>query len=352
MQSERNQKAQSTKTVNKTRKLKKPSARSGRANSMDSNRSITSINSELEEALLADNDDLKLSEKIEHLSDQLDKMTPMETETSNLMTNQSQKDNKTVANNDILNLLLDIKKTQFTKKEGVVLGKSFDVKFNAIDKELKEHGGRFVEIEDRISQFETKLVSAAYDRELIKQQVLKNNISIFGCPKSDGEVIAEVALEIFKAFGNEFSSSDFDAIYRTEGKRPSFSSIIVKFVNFEKKLIALNNKAKKPVKLSDVYSDKKSNAQIYLNNHVTPYFGRLLAAGRQAIKEELIHSCWIGATGCLIKLQKDGKPINIRTVEGFDKIREKGGQPSSTNTKRSKPDDHTSPLNKTTKKTR
>lgn len=131
---------------------------------------------------------------------------------------------------------------------------------------LKAHGGRFVEIEDRIAQFETKLASAAYDRELVKQQALKNNISIFGCPKLDGEMTSEVALAIFKAFGNEFSHSDFDAVYRTEGKRPSFSSIIVKFVNFEKKLSALNKKATRPVKLSDVFNGQKSNTQIYVNN--------------------------------------------------------------------------------------
>lgn len=193
-------------------------------------------------------------------------------------------------------------------------------------------------------------MSAAYDRELTKQQALKNNISIFGCPKINGEVVVNTALAIFKAFGSEFSPTDFEAVYRTEGKKPSFSSIIVKFVKFENKLAVLNSKEKKQLKICDVFDGNKSNAQIYLNNHVTPYFGRLLAAGRQAMKDKLIHSCWIGATGCLIKLQEDGKSIIIRTVDGFDTIRAKHGQ--QPNNKRLKPDEHTSPISNNTKKSR
>ena len=145
----------------------------------------------------------------------------------------------------ILDLLRDIKKNQFTKKDSAMLKKSFDDKFTAVHKEVNAHSSQLADIEERLSQFESKMASASYDRELQKQHQLKHNISIFGCPKSNGENVRAMALTIFKAFGCEFEATDFVAVYRTEGKSPKFSSIIVKFTDYNKKLLALNSKAKK-----------------------------------------------------------------------------------------------------------
>lgn len=239
-----------------------------------------------------------------------------------------------------------IKDAQFTKKEGTALKKSVDSKFAAINTELKAHNVRFTEIEERMVEFEVKLASASYDRELSKQQALKNNISILGCPKINDENVSEVAIMVFKAFGASFIKSDFSSVYRTTGIKPNFTSIIVKFASFEKKLLALNSKTDKPVKVKDVFVGQQSNVQIYLNNHVTPFFGRLLAAGRQAVKEEIIHSCWIGTTGCLVKMEEKGKPVNIRSFDDFDSLRTRAGKSGASSSKRGKPDDLSPPTRK------
>lgn len=332
---------------------------------MDSRRSIgSSLSSELETLLLR-SDDEEASQKIENLSEHLDSSasasggsSAMEIDRSNPASatidnniNTVKQNEQNVNNDQILRLLLDIKESHFTKKEGVALKKTFDSKFTAINTELKVHNERITDIDERMSQFESKLATAAYDRELQKQQSLKNNISIFGCPKQDNENVTHTAINIFKAFGAEFTAADFEAVYRTTGRKPNFSSIIVKFVAFEKKLIAINLKAKKPIKVNDVLGGHQTNVQIYLNKHVTPFFGRLLAAGRQAKKDEIIHSCWIGTTGCLLKIQEDGKPVNIRSIDDFDSLRVRAGKQSLTRMKkRSQPDDPTSPADKNPKK--
>lgn len=161
---------------------------------------------------------------------------------------------------------MDLKKNQFTKLDSQSFQKSIEDKFTAAGSELNAHNIRFVDIEERLSQVETKMASATYDRELQKQQQLKQNISIFVYPKMDGENVKNTALQVFKAFGCVFNDSDLAAVYRTDGRSPKFSSIIVKFNDFNKKLIALNYKAKKPVKLSDVIgaTTNQANGQIYL----------------------------------------------------------------------------------------
>lgn len=257
----------------------------------------------------------------------------------------------TAQNESMMKILMDIKTNQFTKQDSKSLKKSIDAKFEAVSTELGAHSSRFADIEERMSQYETKIASAQYDRELHKQQQLKCNISIFGYPKLEKENLKETAIKIFKAFNCDFTACDFAAVYRTEGRSSKFSSIVVKFHDFNKKLMALNSKAKKPVKLNDITGGTTNNinSQIYLNNHVTPFFGRLLAAGRQATKDEVIHSCWIGATGCLIKAKEDSKPVNVRSLDDFETLRAQMNTKS--NTKRNKPDDITiaSNANKKTK---
>lgn len=311
------------------------SARGRRTNSIDRHRSLNSIiDAEIEEKLLnGADDDSVVTQKIEMISDVLDSVsnestsTKMEIDTISSVPNAANNQNpKSNDNSQIMGILLALKTSQdailasqFTKKEGTALKKSVDSKFSTINTELKAHNTKFAEIEDRMTQFEVKIASATYDSELKKQQALKNNISIFGCPKLDSENVTQTAINVFKAFGSTFNATDFSAAYRTTGKRPNFTSIIVKFVSFEKKLSALDSKSAKVVKVSDVLGPTQSNGenQIYLNNHVTPFFGRLLVAGRQAIKDEIIHSCWIGTMGCMVKMEENGKPFNVRTLDDF-----------------------------------
>lgn len=313
--------------------------RNKRANSMDSCRSVSTIASSAESTLLRSDGE----ETLQSTANGVAKLGKAKNFTAKPKQQANQDD-------PVIKLLMDLKKNQFTKQDSQSLQKSFEDKFAAVGSELKAHNSRFVDIEERLSQFERGMASASYERELQKQQQLKQNISIFGCPKLDGENVKSTALQVFKAFGCDFNVNDFAAVYRTDGKSPKFSSIIVKFNDFNKKLTALNSKAKKPVKVSDVVgaTANQTNVQIYLNNHVTPFFGRLLAAGRQATKDEIIHSCWIGATGCLIKMKEDSKPTNIRSMDDFDMLRARAG--STEKKKRNKPDDPSSPTDSNPKK--
>lgn len=326
-----------------------------RSISTDSSRSINT-DAELE---LLQSDDETATQKIEILSSNLESVSAMDVDISDTSKNKKEKSGKAKStdnssNNQILNLLTDIKQQQFTKKDGMLLKKVCDKKFLAIDSELKTHSTLLAELDSRMNHYDSKFAAADYERELQKQNALKNNISIFGCSKSENEDLKKTVIKIFNAFGIKLDAADFVSVYRTTGKRPSFSSIIVKFASFDKKLSVLNAKANKPIKCTDVFGAKYSdNTQIYLNNHVTPFFGRLLAAGRAAVKEEIIHSCWIGSNGCLIKLLENGKPMIIRSTDDFDVLKKNAEGKSNHKLKkykRSKPDDPTSPADQNSSK--
>lgn len=235
----------------------------------------------------------------------------------------------------LLSMLSEIKcQNQDTNNELSTMKKVIAGKFNAIEDELKKNKRVVGAITGRLDEMENKVNAAAYDNELERQQKLKNNVSICGVPKADDENASAVALTVFKAFGLNFSPTDFTGVYRTTGR---FSAIIVIFSEFTNKLSAMAAKSKKNVLLGDVADcdDSQRNTQIFINNHITPFFARLLGVGREGVRNKTIHSCWIATNGCLVKKTPEGKPIIVRSMDDMTKLT--GGADSSSK-KRSKPD--------------
>lgn len=180
-----------------------------------------------------------------------------------------------------------------------------------------------------------KVNAATYDKELSKQQQLKNNISIVGIPKREDEDVMETILEFFNSLDVHITRNDISAAYRTTG-RTSTCPIIVKFVDFKSKLTALEAKATKPKETHNNGDNDQQIQPIYINNHVTPFFARLLAAGRFAVKDKLIHSCWIATEGCMIKVKEGDSSKNIKSLAELEAITGRNGLPKAN--KRSKPD--------------
>lgn len=105
-----------------------------------------------------------------------------------------------------------------------------------------------------------------------------------------------------------------------------------------KKLSALESKAKKPITIGDITQcpEELKSKSVFINNHVTPFFARLLAVGRQDVKAKKLHSCWIGSTGCLVKINEGDKPKLVRSMAEMAKMTDGVGTAASF--KRNKPD--------------
>lgn len=91
------------------------------------------------------------------------------------------------------------------------------------------------------------------------------------------------------------------------------------------------------------------NKPIFINNHVTTFYARLLAVGRQAVKANKLHSCWIGSTGCLVKIKEDAKPKTVYSMTEMARLLNGVTTTMLSVNKRLKPD-HTSPCATTSKR--
>lgn len=57
-----------------------------------------------------------------------------------------------------------------------------------------------------------------------------------------------------------------------------------------------------------------------MNNHVTPFFGKLLAEGRRAVKDRKIHSVWLTRNGCTMRFEENGNELVYHSVKELDEM--------------------------------
>lgn len=160
-------------------------------------------------------------------------------------------------------------------------------------------------MELRLSSIEHSLQHNTYEAELNKQNALSRNLNIMGVPVTDNENLTAITLKIFSLLGCELSRSDLTGCYRVNRSNSNRSIFIVKTSDFSIKQRILKAKMKKDLTLRDVLGTNSSlnSPTIFINNHVTPLFGKLLAAGRQAVKDKKIYSVWLSRNGCKFRLQ-------------------------------------------------
>lgn len=118
--------------------------------------------------------------------------------------------------------------------------------------------------------------------ETLKQDQLRNNICVSGIPlqlisnDNTAELIINIAAKLdVKIAKNHFTS------YAIANKK----FVIVKFFNYKhKQQLLLRIRTKKSLMVEEVFK-VKSNSQLYLNDHMTPYFNHLYLLARNAKKE-------------------------------------------------------------------
>lgn len=139
-------------------------------------------------------------------------------------------------------------------------------------------------IDDTQNQHAEKIKSLEINLEVLKQEQLKNNVCISGVPPSmlkENNNTSQIVTSIAKSLNVEFNASQFSSYAVARNK-----FIIVSFYNLKYKQMLLNKiRVKKSLMVEEVFHDVQSNSQIYLNDHLTPYFNNLYLIARNAKKE-------------------------------------------------------------------
>lgn len=155
---------------------------------------------------------------------------------------------------------------------------------------------------ERIEQLEASM-------EVLKQDQLRNNICISGVPIAEitNTNTSDIIISIAKTLGVEIAKHNFTS-YPVAGNK----FIIVTMYNSRHKQTLLNKiRVKKSLMVEEVFKNQKSNSQLYLNDHLTPYFNKLFMMARKAKVDGKIASA--SSYGGKIRARKtlDDAPIVI-----------------------------------------
>lgn len=156
--------------------------------------------------------------------------------------------------------------------------------------------------------------SLQYTVELEKQSKLRNNITVSNVPSLKDDNLNKIVLNIFNFICAGVSEDDIASTYRL----PFNNIIVVKFTSFEAEAAVLDSKSNRKIVLSDIMSTQstplRNDTQIYVNTHLTPFFGHILGKGRHLVREGKLHSCWMGNSGINAKIAENDEPKKINSV--------------------------------------
>lgn len=173
---------------------------------------------------------------------------------------------------DLFTLMQTIKDDTQEMKANV---NSYTVTTNS---KLEEKNHRINNVSDHSAENRQKIEKLEESIEILKQDQLRNNICISGVPadKIMNAITKDIVIAIAKKLGIDLSPS-----YPVAKNK----FIICNMYNITHKQSLLNKiRVKKSLLVEEVFGTQ-SNSQIYLNDHLTPYFNRLFLIARTAKKE-------------------------------------------------------------------
>lgn len=146
--------------------------------------------------------------------------------------------------------------------------------------------------------------------EILKQDQLKNNISIAGIPVElvDGTNSDEVIINISSKVGVEISKGQF-----TSHTVANNRFVIAQFYDFKHKQMLINQlRMGKKLIVKEIFANASSNEnQIFVNDHLTPYFNKLYLMARNAKKEGKLHTVSSYNGRIRVRKHSDDVPIII-----------------------------------------
>lgn len=226
----------------------------------------------------------------------------------------------------IMALLVDIKKSTYGADKH---RDATDGKISQISSSIEDMSLTIAELEKRLAIVEQRPVNVSNQPtdETSKQEIIRKNVSIYGVQKTENEDLNKIAAAIGVALNINITRDDYSNLYRT-GKNGEL--IILSFTSFRKKLELLAaRKAKRSLLSSELNILSIAEHSIYINNQLTPYFGKIFSMGRKAVSEKKLAACWVAFNCvCVKKCLTDDRRF-IKSLQDMETI---CGSPPTTTT--------------------
>ena len=161
-----------------------------------------------------------------------------------------------------------------------------------------------------VSKMSLKIVDLESKCNSLEQYGRRNNLEISGIPDSvDQTDLEDKVVEIFDKIGVDLSNDEIEACHRIGKSKDNSKTTIIHLVNRKKCKSALFNRKK--LRNIDTSSINLPNAQIYINENLSPANQALAFYGRKLKRAGLIFNCYTFDGVVQIKRTQHEKPKKI-----------------------------------------
>lgn len=198
---------------------------------------------------------------------------------------------------------------------------------NEILRQLQINAASYKEISDRVKSLETQnksTLTRVSDLELqlhlIQKRLTKNMLEIRNVPKSDNENLGEVVKTICNVLQTPYMK---DAVIYRKGKNNTAITVEIEHVKereiFLKAFKKYNNEKKDDYLNTEVLGFSGVKSRVYISECLTPMAKKILAAGRELVKNGIFKYCWISRGNVLLR-REEGQPALV--INSIDRISE------------------------------
>ena len=161
-----------------------------------------------------------------------------------------------------------------------------------------------------VSEMSLKIVDLESKCNSLEQYGRRNNLEISGIPDSvDQTDLEDKVVEIFDKIGVDLSNDEIEACHRIGKSKDNSKTTIIRLVNRKKCKSALFNRKK--LRNIDTSSINLPNAQIYINENLSPANQALAFYGRKLKRAGLIFNCYTFDGVVQLKRTQHEKPKKI-----------------------------------------
>ena len=161
-----------------------------------------------------------------------------------------------------------------------------------------------------VSEMSLKIVDLESKCNSLEQYGRRNNLEISGIPDSVDQIdLEDKVVEIFDKIGVDLSNDEIEACHRIGKSKDNSKTRIIRLVNRKKCKSALFNRKK--LRNIDTSSINLPNAQIYINENLSPANQALAFYGRKLKRAGLIFNCYTFDGVVQIKRTQHEKPRKI-----------------------------------------
>lgn len=193
---------------------------------------------------------------------------------------------------------------------------SIDDKVNTIQSNVKRQNERIDRLEAYSAKDNSRIAKLDERINELQQSQLRNNIRLTGLPPKAYADTKATAMSIFGLLQLRIIPSDFDAY--ADSKK---SSMIIAFANYlHKRQVMQSLRDRKQLLVEEVIKGVKTDAKVYCNDQLSPYYAKLFQRAWRAKVDKVIYSASSLGGRIKIKRTKECEAKIVRTDFELDLI--------------------------------